>query len=87
MFEVTKSTPSPVRFANHLSPCPGERNRSRTRAAILQLGFLAPTKWGRGAEPTGLAFGKPEDRLRAAVRGCFGKKLRSLPRTCNKVRK
>ena len=42
-------TPSPVRFANHLSL----------------------TKWGRGGEPPGVAFGKPEDRLREPARRCL----------------
>jgi hypothetical protein len=27
--------------------------------------------WGRGAEPPGPAFGRPEDRLREAERGVF----------------
>jgi hypothetical protein len=43
---MIQGTPSPVCFANHLSPCPGERRRRQQALAPL----LAPTKWGRGAE-------------------------------------
>jgi len=55
--------------SGHLSPCPGERSEDRHAAPSSP-----PTLWGRGAEPSGLAFGKPKDRLSEAVRGTFGKR-------------
>jgi hypothetical protein len=44
--------PSPVCFANHLSPMKngGEEPEPAKVAALTGLGFLSPTEWGRGAE-------------------------------------
>ena len=53
---LAEITPSPVGFADHLSPCPGERNRSRyLGATFFQLGFLSPYEVGErwSAKPTG----------------------------------
>jgi hypothetical protein len=44
-----KSTPSPVRFANHLSPCPGERNANRRSCDSSPL--RSGGKVARRAEP------------------------------------
>src|SRR6185312_12939765 len=41
---LVQSTPSPVRFARHLSPLPGGEERPLQGLAP----HLAPTKWGRG---------------------------------------
>jgi hypothetical protein len=34
MYSNKESTPTPVRFANHLSPCPGERKGARLAVGI-----------------------------------------------------
>ena len=48
--------------ARHLSPCPGER-----KGTFIAAGASSPPSIGGEVASPGLAFGKPEDRLRAGV--------------------
>jgi hypothetical protein len=59
MYGDKESTPTPVRFANHLSPCPGERKGARLAAGISSTsrsgGEVAraqpETEWGYSGGP------------------------------------